>query len=260
MARLEGKVALVSGAARGMGRATAKLFAREGARVVVCDLRSEEVGSVAAEIGDAAMAQPLDVTTEIGWADALARTVETFGRLDVLVNNAGIAEGAPLHEMTLESYRRVIDVNQTGVFLGMRAAVEPMTAAGGGSIINISSIDGMVGMNGILGYVASKWAVRGMTKAAAMELGPRGIRVNSIHPGFILTQLGIPEGVEPAAIETLIDDHVTRLAPLGRAGESNEIARLSLFLASDDSSYCTGSEFVADGGLTAGYPAPGTPF
>jgi 3alpha(or 20beta)-hydroxysteroid dehydrogenase len=142
----------------------------------------------------------------------------------------------------------------------MRAVVEPMTSAGGGSILNISSIDGMVGMNGILSYVASKWAVRGMTKAAAMELGPRGIRVNSIHPGFVLTQLGIPDGTDFTAIQNLIGEHATRLSPLGRPGEAAEIARLALFLASDESSYSTGSEFVADGGLIAGYPAPGSSF
>jgi 3alpha(or 20beta)-hydroxysteroid dehydrogenase len=150
-------------------------------------------------------------------------------------------------------------VNQTGVFLGMRAAIEPMKAAGGGSIINISSIDGMVGMNLVVPYVASKWAVRGMTKAAAMELGPFGIRVNSIHPGFIVdTELGTEEGGDASATHALLESHTGRLAPMQRAGKPDEIARLALFLASDDSSYSTGSEFVADGGLIAGVPAPGT--
>ncbi|MBW2384964.1 MAG: glucose 1-dehydrogenase [Deltaproteobacteria bacterium] len=260
MGRLEGKVALISGAARGMGQVEARLFAEEGARVAVCDVSVGEGRSVAEEIGANAIFCRLDVTNEDDWTGAVSATRDAFGKLDVLVNNAGIAEGAPLHEMTLESYRRVTEVNQTGVFLGMRAVVEPMTSAGGGSILNISSIDGMVGMNGILSYVASKWAVRGMTKAAAMELGPRGIRVNSIHPGFVLTQLGIPDGTDFTAIQNLIGEHATRLSPLGRPGEAGEIARLALFLASDESSYSTGSEFVADGGLIAGYPAPGSSF
>ena len=260
MGRLDGKVALISGAARGMGQAMARLFAEQGARVAVCDVVDGEGQTVAKEIGASAIYCRLDVTTEDDWTEAVSATLDAFGKLDVLVNNAGIAEGAPLHEMTLESYRRVTEVNQTGVFLGMRAAVEPMTSAGGGSILNVSSIDGMIGMNGILSYVASKWAVRGMTKTAAMELGPRGIRVNSIHPGFVLTQLGIGEGMEPSVIQDLIGEHARRLSPLGRPGEADEIARLALFLASDESSYCSGSEFVADGGLIAGYPAPGTPF
>jgi 3alpha(or 20beta)-hydroxysteroid dehydrogenase len=260
MGRLDGKVALISGSARGMGRAMARLFAEEGASIAVCDVIEGEGRAVAEEIGASAVYNRLDVTSEDDWAEAVSATMGAFGRLDVLVNNAGIAEGALLHEMTLESYRRVTEVNQTGVFLGIRAAVEPMTSTGGGSILNISSIDGMVGMNGIFSYVASKWAVRGMTKAAAMELGPRGIRVNSIHPGFVLTQLGIADGMDPSPIQNLIGEHATRLSPLGRPGEADEIARLALFLASDESSYCTGSEFVADGGLIAGYPAPGTPF
>jgi 3alpha(or 20beta)-hydroxysteroid dehydrogenase len=159
--------------------------------------------------------------------------------------------------MTLDSYRRVTEVNQTGVFLGMKAAVEPMTAAGGGSILNISSIDGLIGMNNVMGYIASKWAVRGMTKAAAMELAERGIRVNSIHPGFIHTRMGNPDGV--AGARSLLDAYTTRAVPLGRTGEPEDIARLALFLASDESSYCSGSEFVADGGLIAGLKLPTIP-
>ena len=259
MGRLEGKVALISGAARGMGRAEALLFAGEGARVAVCDVLDDEGAAVAAEIGGAARFWHLDVTSETDWGAAVAATTDEFGRLDVLVNSAGTAEGAPLAEMTLESYRRVTETNQTGVFLGMRAVIEPMTAAGGGSIINISSIDGLVGMNGIISYVASKWAVRGMTKAAAMELAPRGIRVNSVHPGFIRTSLGAGE-VDAATIHTMLDAYTARMAPMGRTGEPEEIAKLALFLASDDSSYSTGSEFVADGGLIAGYPSPGSPW
>ncbi len=258
MVRLDGKVALISGGARGMGAAEATLFASEGARVVVCDVIDDEGKAVAEKIGASALYQHLDVTHEDDWADAVAATTAAFGKLDVLVNNAGIAESAPLVEMSLESYRRVTEVNQTGVFLGMRAVIEAMTEAGGGSIVNISSIDGMVGMHNLTSYVASKWAVRGMTRVAAMELGPRGIRVNSVHPGFIPTTLGIPDGVPEAQIHGLLDAHAEKLAPLGRTGTADDIARLVLFLASDESGYSTGSEFVADGGLTAGYPPPGS--
>ncbi|MEM7411601.1 MAG: glucose 1-dehydrogenase [Myxococcota bacterium] len=258
--RLEGKVALVTGAARGMGLAEAELFVAEGGKVMLCDVRDDEGKAAAEQIGAAARYQRLDVTGEDAWADVVGATIDAFGRLDILVNNAGIAEGAPLTEMTLESYRRVTEVNQTGVFLGMRAVVPAMRESGGGSILNISSIDGMIGMNGILSYVASKWAVRGMTKAAAMELAPFGIRVNSIHPGFIETKLGAPDGTDPALTTGLVAQHAERLAPLGRIGAPEEIAKLALFLASDESSYSTGSEFVADGGLIAGYPAPGTEF
>ena len=196
MGRLDGKVALISGAARGMGQAEARLFADEGAKVAVCDVIDDEGKAVAQAIGSSSLYQHLDVTDEDHWEKAVSATTEAFGKLDILINNAGIAEAAPLAEMTLDSYRRVTEVNQTGVFLGMRAAVAPMTEAGGGSIINISSIDGMVGMNNLMSYIASKWAVRGMTKAAAMELGPAGIRVNSIHPGFILTSMGGGEDID----------------------------------------------------------------
>jgi 3alpha(or 20beta)-hydroxysteroid dehydrogenase len=255
--RLDGRVALISGAARGMGRAEALVFAREGAKVSVCDVRDAEGEALAREIGGAARYQRLDVTCEADWAAAVAATEHAFGRLDVLVNNAGIAEGAPLAEMTLDSYRRVTEVNQTGVFLGMRAVVEPMTRAGGGSIVNVSSIDGMVGMELCLSYVASKWAVRGMTKTAARELASRGIRVNSIHPGFIHTHLAVEDESQLAATHALLDAHTARFAPMRRTGKPEEIARLALFLASDESSYSTGSEFVADGGLIAGVPPPG---
>lgn len=258
MGRLDGKVALVSGAARGMGRAEAQRFAAEGARVIVCDVRDDEGKAVAEGIGSSAIYRHLDVTQEDEWASVVADATSEFGLLNVLINNAGIAEAAPLHEMTLESYRRVTEVNQTGVFLGMRAVVEPMTEAGGGSIINISSIDGLIGMDHILSYVASKWAVRGMTKTAARELAPRGIRVNSIHPGFIHTHLAVEDESMLAPTHEILDAHTARLAPMGRTGKPEEIASLALFLASDESSYSTGSEFVADGGLVSGYPPPGS--
>lgn len=258
MGRLDGKVALVSGASRGMGRAEAELFAAEGARVALCDVRDEEGQAVAREIGEDAIYLSLDVTDEAAWLAAVQATADRFGALNILVNNAGIAEAAPLEEMSLESYRRVIDVNQVGVFLGMKSVISAMSAAGGGSIINVSSIDGLIGMDLITSYVASKWAVRGMTKTAARELGPRGIRVNSIHPGFIHTWLSVEDESHLAPTHAILDAHTSKLAPLGRTGKPEEIARLALFLASDESSYSTGSEFVADGGLVAGYPPPGS--
>jgi len=258
MGRLDGKVALISGGARGLGRAMAEEFVAEGARVVIGDVLGEDARAAADALGDRAIAVDLDVTSEVAWAAAVAVVIGRFARLDVLVNNAGRAEGAPLVATTLDSYRRVTEVNQTGVFLGMRAVIEPMTAAGGGSIVNVSSIDGLVGSPRIISYIASKWAVRGMTKAAAMELAPRHIRVNSLHPGHVHTLLASEPGQDRALVERMIDEHTARFAPMQRTGEPAEIARLAVFLASDDSSYCTGAEFVADGGFTAGYAGPGS--
>lgn len=259
MNRLQDRVAFVSGGARGIGEAIVRAFHAEGAKVVVADVRVDRASVVAESLGDRAMALALDVTDETSWRESIAAAVARFGSLDVMVNNAGVAEGGPIAETTLDSWQRVIDVNQTGVFLGLRAAIEPMTTSGGGSIINISSMDGMVAAPRIIAYVASKWAVRGMTKVAAMELAPRNIRVNSIHPGHVLTELGSSERVPQEVIDEMITAHVKRFAPMQRPGTTAEIAALALFLASDESSYSTGSEFVADGGFTAGYPAPGSP-
>ncbi len=258
MGRLDGKVALVSGGARGMGQAEARLFAAEGAKVAICDIVDDEGKAVASEIGSSAIYQHLDVTSQDQWAEAIAATTAAFGKLDVLVNNAGIGEVVSFVDMTLDDYRRVTEVNQTGVFLGLKAAIDPMTEAGGGSIINISSIDGLVAANCVLHYIASKWAVRGMTKAAAIELAPRGIRVNSVHPGFIHTMIGNPEGAPRPEGRAVLDDFTKKWTPMGRTGEPEDIAKLVLFVASDDSAYSTGSEFVSDGGMIAGYPSPGT--
>lgn len=256
--RLEGKVALVSGAARGMGKAAAELFAAEGAKVAICDIVDDEGKALAAAIGENAVFLHLDVRSEDDWSAATAATVAAFGKLDIVVNNAGIGEMTPFADMSLDDYRRVTEINQTGVFLGMKAAIEPMTAAGGGSIINISSIDGMIAQTQVLHYVASKWAVRGMTKAAAIELAPRGIRVNSVHPGFIHTSIGNPAGTPSPEGRELLESYAQKWTPIGRAGEPEDIAKLMLFLASDESGYSTGSEFVADGGMITGYPSPGT--
>ena len=254
MGRLDGKVALISGGARGMGNAEARLFAREGARVVIADVAQADGEALAREIGEAARFVNLDVTAPDQWERAIAATLAVFGRLDVLVNNAGIVIPSPMRELSLEDYQKVIDVNQTGVFLGMKAATPAMEGSGGGSIVNISSIDGMIGMDLVFSYVASKFAVRGMTRVAALELAPIGIRVNSVHPGFVHTRLGNPDDIPE--IRKLLDDYSRRRVPLGRTGEPEDIASLVLFLASDEAGYITGSEFVADGGILAGELLP----
>ena len=257
MGRLDGKVALISGGARGMGNAEARLFAREGARVVIGDVAAADGAALAADIGDAARFVNLDVTAYDQWESAVAETVAVFGRLDILVNNAGIVIPSPMRDLSLEDYQKVIDVNQTGVFLGMKAATPVMERCGAGSIINISSIDGMIGMDLVFSYVASKFAVRGMTRVAALELAPIGIRVNSVHPGFVHTRLGNPDDIPE--IRELLDDYSRRRVPLGRTGEPEDIANLVLFLASDEAGYITGSEFVADGGILAGELLPRGP-
>ena len=259
MDRLAGRVALVSGGARGIGRAIAEAFVAEGASVCIGDVRRDLAAHCASDLGPSAMAVDLDVTDETSWSAALSDIDNRLGPVTILVNNAGLAEGAPFDETTLDSYRRVTEVNQTGVFLGMRSVISRMKSAGHGSIINMSSIDGLVGSPRIISYIASKWAVRGMTKAVAMEMGPFGIRVNSIHPGHVITELGLPDGVEPSAISAMVESHASRHAPMQRTGTPEEIAAMAVFLASDESSYCTGAEFVVDGGFTAGYPAPGSP-
>jgi 3alpha(or 20beta)-hydroxysteroid dehydrogenase len=246
MGRLDGRVALVTGAARGMGAAEARTFAAEGAQVVVADVLEAEARALAEDIG--ALHVPLDVTSESDWQAAVQATTERFARLDVLVNNAGILHLAPIHETTAEAYRRVIEVNQVGVFLGMKTCAPVM--GDGASIINVSSIDGLVGQAGGIAYVASKFAVRGMSKSAALELASRGIRVNSLHPGLVHTPMTGQPGDSP------LRDAVIRQIPLGRGGRPEEVAELATWLASDASSYCTGAEWVIDGGLVTGHAVP----
>lgn len=241
--RLAGKVAIITGAARGQGAAEARLFAAEGARVVVGDVL-DEGQAVADEIGEAARFVRMDIRREDDWAAAVEAAL-AFGPLNVLVNNAAVVHFASITGTTREDWERVVGINQTGTFLGIRAAIEPMKRAGGGSIINVSSIDGLQAKNGIIAYAATKWAIRGMTKVAALELGHHGIRVNSLHPGGIDTRMGNPGQMAN------YDDFYRRY-PIPRAGRAEEIAKLALFLASDESSYSTGSEFVADGGWSAG--------
>ena len=245
MGRLEGKTALITGGARGQGAVEAALFAEEGANVVLTDVLDAEGERTADTIGGAFLHH--DVTSEEEWAAVVARTVELHGGIDILVNNAGIYRIGSLIETTLEEYRSVIEVNQVGVFLGMRAVAPAMIEGGGGSIVNISSLAGLRGGGGGIAYGASKWAVRGMTKSAAVVLAPHGIRVNSIHPGVIDTpMLGDTSMAVPGNLEQFAER-----APLGRVGQPEEVARLALFLASDESSYSTGSEFVIDGGVSA---------
>ena len=244
MGRLDGKVALITGAARGQGAAEARLFAHEGASVVLSDVLDAEGGRTASEIGDGATYLHHDVTREEEWRTVVAATLERHGRIDVLVNNAGIVGGTTLRDTSLEEYMRVISVNQVGVFLGMQAVAGSMVEAGAGSIINISSIAGFTGRHGPIPYTASKWAVRGMTKVAARELAPSGVRVNSIHPGAIDT----------AMVQAVSADQRAQIVseiPMDRVAEPEAVAKLALYLASDDSAYSTGSEFIVDGGWIA---------
>jgi 3alpha(or 20beta)-hydroxysteroid dehydrogenase len=247
--RLDGKVALVTGGARGQGEAEARLFATEGARVVVADVDADGARAVAATLGDAALGVDLDVTDDAAWARVVTDAVTRFGSVDVLVNNAGV--GFPPRRLVDEDpdeHRRVLDVNLEGVYLGMRAVTRVMTEHGGGSIVNISSIDGLVGVAGMTSYAASKFAVTGMTRTAALELGRVGIRVNSIHPGVIHTPMVDHAPAETlAALQVVLDRQ-----PIPRMGTPLEVAYLTLYLASDESSYCTGAQFVIDGGHLAG--------
>jgi 3alpha(or 20beta)-hydroxysteroid dehydrogenase len=245
MGRLDGKVALITGGARGQGAAEARLFAAEGAAVVLTDVLDADGEQTAKACGGRFLHH--DVTSPDGWAHVVGEVLDRHGRLDVLVNNAGIWKTGRLMDTTLEEFRAVIEVNEVGVFLGMQAAARPMIEAGSGSIINISSIAGMRSSGTGFAYGASKWAVRGMTKTAARELGRFGIRVNSIHPGLIETAMlhQLP-GIDAGGM-----DRALRQVPLRRVAEADEVAKLALFLASDDSSYSTGSEFIVDGGMTA---------
>jgi len=238
--RLAGKVALISGGARGMGASHVRMLVDEGAKVVFGDILDDEGKAVAAEVGGAARYLHLDVTKPEDWDAAVATALSEFGGIDVLVNNAGIINIGTFEDYALSEWHRILDINLTGVFLGIRAVVKPMKEAGRGSIINISSIEGMAGTIACHGYTATKFAVRGLTKSAALELGPSGIRVNSIHPGLIKTPMTdwVPDDIFQSA--------------LGRAAEPREVSSLVVYLASDESSYSTGSEFVVDGGTTAG--------
>jgi 3alpha(or 20beta)-hydroxysteroid dehydrogenase len=241
MGRFDGKVVLISGGARGQGAAEARMLVAEGGRVVLGDLLEAEGRALAAELGPSALFLRQDVTEEADWARAVAAAVEAFGALHGLVNNAGIYVPRTLMETDAALFERHMRVNQLGCFLGMKAVVPAMERAGGGAIVNISSVAGLRGSPGAIAYSATKWALRGMTKAAALDLAPRGIRVNSVHPGPIDTEMlkvRTPEQ-NRARVEQV---------PMKRMGTAEEVAKLVLFLLSDDSAYITGAEVAIDGG------------
>ena len=250
MGRLDGKVALISGGARGQGAAEARIFAQEGAKVVIGDVLDAEGTSVAAEIAESggdALFVHLDVTHEDDWRIAIESAISSFGKLDILVNNAGIWRGGRVEDTTVEDWDAILDVNAKGVFLGTKLAIPEMRKAGGGSIINISSTAGLVGSQRSSAYTASKGAVRLFTKATAVQYAKEGIRANSIHPGPIDTEMiqQVWQG------EELNREAAIARTPLGRVGTTEDIAYGVLFLASDESSFMTGSELVIDGGSTA---------
>ena len=247
--RLDGKVAIITGAASGMGSEEARLFAKEGAKVVVADITDEDGRAVARQIEDTggdAIYVRADVTSEDSWRSLVEATLDKYGSIDILVNNAGISSGSYADPLDLDGWQNIMDVNATGVYLGTRAVIPEMQKAGGGSIVNISSIMGFVGgEGGHPAYHASKGAVRIFTKATAVRYGPDGIRANSIHPGFMppmKTSMRRPDSVR--------DEHI-RLTPLRRTGETIEVAYGVLFLASDEASFVTGTELVIDGGFIA---------
>ena len=247
--RLANKVALISGGARGMGAVEARLFTQESAKVCIADIREDQVRALSSEIADAggeAMFVRLDVNSEREWTEAVDAAVSAYGRLDILVNNAGIYQRANVEETSAADWDRMLSINGRGVFIGTKAAIPAMRAAGGGSIVNISSVAGIIGSAGATAYNASKGAVRLLTKSTAVQHAAENIRANSVHPGPIETDmldLVFPEdGMREARALNI---------PLGRMGRAEDVAKGALFLASDESSYMTGSELVIDGGFTA---------
>ncbi|MFJ3903201.1 SDR family NAD(P)-dependent oxidoreductase [Streptomyces sp. NPDC090025] len=249
MGKLDGRVVVITGAARGQGEQEARLFAAEGARVVLGDVLDDQGEALAKELGaDRAVYVHLDVTSEDEWRAAVATAKERFGRIDGLVNNAGILRFNELVSTPLDEFQAMVQVNQIGCFLGIRTVAPEIEAAGGGTIVNTASYTGVTGMAGVGGYAATKHAVLGLTRVAALELAPKGIRVNAVCPGAIDTAMSNPEGVDPAATAELYRS----LVPLGRIGRPEEVAALALFLTGEDSSYITGQPFVIDGGWLAG--------
>lgn len=242
--RLKDKTALITGAASGMGASHARAFVREGAKVMIADINDDAGEALAAELGDAARYVHLNVTSAEDWNAAVAATLEAFGGLNVLVNNAGILDGGALGEYPAERWQRVLDINLTGPFLGMSAAVQALKASAPSSIINISSTAGLEGIAGMHGYTASKFGLRGLTKSAALELAGDHVRVNSVHPGSIQTPMTAVMGEQKP-----IDFTETTLT---RPAAPEEVTSVVIFLASDESSFSTGAEFVVDGGITAG--------
>lgn len=257
MQRLAGKCALVTGGARGIGAGIVRRFVAEGAKVMISDVLEEDGQALAAELGDAAAFTQHDVTSADAWRAAIAATEAQFGKLDTLVNNAGIIVFKRLDDLTEAEIRRVIDVNLIGTMLGAQLAIPAIERAGGGSITNMSSADGISGANSLTAYCASKFGVRGFTKALALELGPRGIRVNSIHPGGILTPMA-----NPMKVPRDLYDRGYWIYPAQKSGDPEDIGAAAAYLASDDAKYCIGTELSVDGGLNAGHyymAMPGAP-
>jgi 3alpha(or 20beta)-hydroxysteroid dehydrogenase len=250
--RFDRRVVLVTGAARGMGESHARGFAAEGATVVVTDVLDAEGQAVAADLGsDRALYLHLDVTDDERWRAVVERVEGSVGPIAVLINNAGIAPlaPAPLDELSVDSFRRTLEVNLFGQFLGMRAVAPSMCKAGGGAIVNVSSIEGFTAIANASDYVTSKWGSRGLTKAAALDLGRRGIRVNSVHPGLTMTPM-------LAALPPDVYEATARRQAIPRVGIPDEVTRVVLFLASDEASFVTGSEYLCDGGYLAGEAVP----
>jgi len=245
--RLNDKVALVTGAARGIGAAIVQCFVNQGARVIITDVADAAGEKLAASLGDRAVYAHLDVADEAQWQTVVDTTLARWQRIDILINNAGVVTFYEIAKHPSVEFRRVLDVNLFGTFLGTRIVGNAMLAQGSGAIVNVSSVDGMKATNGASAYATSKWGVRGFTKAAAMEYGHRGVRVNSVHPGTIDTPM-----TNPGAVPAETFDANFRDVPLQRAGRANEVARACLFLASDESSYCNGAELAVDGGVLAG--------
>ncbi|WP_346854562.1 glucose 1-dehydrogenase [uncultured Draconibacterium sp.] len=246
MKKFENSIVLITGGSGGIGAATARAFINEGAKVAIADILENEGEELASELGENARFFRLDVSIAAQWEATVAKVENTLGTISILVNNAGIAINKPILELTEEEYRKVIDINQVGVFLGMKQVLPSMLNATNGAIINISSLAGFRGTSrGSVAYSASKFALRGMTKAVALEMASKGIRVNTVHPGLIKTPLTMKDGRDE------IINHLSTGIPMQRAGEASEVAKLVLFLAGDDASFSTGSEFILDGGQLA---------
>jgi len=254
MSRLDGKVAIITGGARGMGAATSRLFAAEGAKLLIADVLDQEGTALAEQLKGSAIFQHHDVSDEASWSSVLAKALATFGKVDILVNNAGVLLFKTLLDTSKADYERVLGINLMGAFLGIKAVAPHMIERGSGSIVNVSSVDGMKGANGLGAYSSSKWGLRGLTRVAAMELGHKGVRVNSIHPGGIDTAMGNPY----AESRSEVNKRYT-MVPMQRVGDPIEAARTSLFLASDDSSYLCGAEIAVDGGMLTGQYYVGFP-
>jgi 3alpha(or 20beta)-hydroxysteroid dehydrogenase len=247
MGRLQDRVAIVTGGAAGQGAATARIFVEAGARVLVGDVDDERGRAVAAELGESAIYRRLDVTSEASWQEAAVAATSHFGRIDVLINNAGVVHSGSILDTRLDEFERVMRVNLHGAFLGIKTVAPVMIESGRGSIVNISSIAGIEGLSGLGAYVSSKWALRGLSRTAALELGPRGVRVNTVCPGGVNTQMANPEGKPVREINSQYQHQ-----PIQRIGEPDEVAYASLFLASDEAGFICGAELAVDGGLMAG--------